>query len=215
MGTNYKGIDYSLGQSNINHETGIHYGVIPFKEVALVWFGESEACYFYSCPECGYEFGNDYPEKETCPECGIEFDDYTFDCLEPASFYFEDKEYSAEQGAEDVDIFILRSPYFTYSQYCSPCAPGAGYLMNPLNELDENNKTYCFGHDWFEDGKAPYPVYSVKTGGESGGIIKGRIGENESKKTTSLRWDGASRTAGGACVRSHRDCGSQVKRRES
>lgn len=25
-------------------------------------------------------------------------------------------------------------------------------------------KTYCVGHDWFEDGKAPYPVYSVATG---------------------------------------------------
>jgi len=26
------------------------------------------------------------------------------------------------------------------------------------------NACYCFGHDWFEDGKAPYPVYSVETG---------------------------------------------------
>ena len=25
-------------------------------------------------------------------------------------------------------------------------------------------KTYCFGHDWFEGGKAPYPVFNVKTG---------------------------------------------------
>jgi hypothetical protein len=25
-------------------------------------------------------------------------------------------------------------------------------------------KAYCLGHDWFDDGRAPYPVYSVETG---------------------------------------------------
>ena len=25
-------------------------------------------------------------------------------------------------------------------------------------------RAFCFGHDWFEEGKAPYPVFSVATG---------------------------------------------------
>ena len=76
----------------------------------------------------------------------------------------DNEEYTAYQSQDDPDIFIIKSPYFTYAQYCSPCAPGAVYLMNPLSEKIDQNKGYCFGHDWFESGKAPYPVYDVKTG---------------------------------------------------
>lgn len=43
----------------------------------------------------------------------------------------------------------------------APCAPGAGYLSNPC---PDGPKTYCFGHDWFENDVAPYPVYRVDTG---------------------------------------------------
>lgn len=42
--------------------------------------------------------------------------------------------------------------------YRSKLTPGAGNLDNPRND---GPKTYCLGHDWFEDGKAPYPVYLV------------------------------------------------------
>jgi hypothetical protein len=56
---------------------------------------------------------------------------------------------------------VLKSPYYTYANYCSPCVPGAGNL----DDIVEGEvKTYCFGHDWFEEEKAPYPVYSVATG---------------------------------------------------
>jgi hypothetical protein len=72
--------------------------------------------------------------------------------------------YKLRQGADDSDIFVLESPFFTFAQFCSPCAPGACYLRNPLDEPSEDNKCYCLGHDWFEDKKAPYQVYSVATG---------------------------------------------------
>ena len=29
---------------------------------------------------------------------------------------------------------------------------------------EDGERAYCFGHDWFEDKAAPYPVYSVATG---------------------------------------------------
>ncbi len=67
-------------------------------------------------------------------------------------------EYKATQSGDDSDIFILKSPYYTRAQFCSPCAPGACYLTNPC---EDGERAYCFGHDWFDDGKAPYPVFLV------------------------------------------------------
>ena len=32
--------------------------------------------------------------------------------------------------------------------------------------MPHDNRAYCLGHDWFDDNKAPYPVYSVETGRE-------------------------------------------------
>ena len=83
---------------------------------------------------------------------------------DPLGFYYNAEGYQAEQTHDDSDIFIIKSPYFTYAQFCSPCAPGAVYLTSYMNEAEDNPKGYCFGHDWFEAGAAPYPVYSVKTG---------------------------------------------------
>jgi hypothetical protein len=53
---------------------------------------------------------------------------------------------------------VVKSPFYTYAQFCSPCVPGAGNLDNPMAE---GVKTYCLGHDWFEGGVAPYPVWRV------------------------------------------------------
>jgi hypothetical protein len=61
----------------------------------------------------------------------------------------------------DFDIFVIKSPYYTFAQFCSPCVPGAGNLDNPM---PDGVKTYCLGHDWFDESRAPYPVYSVETG---------------------------------------------------
>ena len=140
--TDYQGIDYGLGRANINSLSGIRYGVIHQNEVLQSWADSSEPYY------------------------GKHTDDFTDDdweCAEPISYFIDDNEYEAE-CSDNVDIFITRSEYFTYAQFCSPCAPGACYLTSPLNDKVDNNKAYCFGHDWFEDGIAPYPVYSVKTG---------------------------------------------------
>jgi len=141
MKTNYVGTDYSFGKSNRNHETGIHYGVIQANHVGQAWYEDSEAYY----------------DTESC-QC----EEFMCDC-EPLSFYIDNDEITAEQTADDPDIFILKSKYFTYCQYCSPCAPGAGYLEN-YTDKDIGIKAYCFGHDWFEDEKAPYPVYDIETG---------------------------------------------------
>ena len=73
----------------------------------------------------------------------------------------------------DCDLMILKSPFYTYAQYCSPCVPGAGNLNHPFDGPIENwckaaeeagfPKVFCLGHDWFDDNTAPYPVFSVAT----------------------------------------------------
>lgn len=182
--TDYTGIDYGLGKTNINKDTGIRFGVIPANHVGQAWYDSSEADYGEpTCPYCGNELIKYHKAKETLnddidswPSEPHECDDFA--CLsckrligsesafsdEPHGFTLDDGEYKAEQSGDDCDIFILKAPFFTYAQFCSPCAPGACYLLNNLETPSDNNKAYCFGHDWFEDGKAPYPVYSVESG---------------------------------------------------
>lgn len=152
--TTYAGIDYGFGTTNIDPENGIRYGVIHQNDVLQAWADSSEA--EYPCSECEFEQGDD--------DCGC------CDC-EPIAFNYDDDGYLASADSMG-DIMILKSPYFTFAQFCSPCAPGACHLANPLEHRDaieggaklKNNRAYCFGHDWFEDGVAPYPVYEVATG---------------------------------------------------
>ncbi len=146
METQNAGIDYGCGLSNIDHVTGIRYGVISQNEVLQSWADSSEPFYIYTCPYCGTELKKK-GESRRCPSCHKKLTENDFDMLEPVSFFINDGEYSAEQSSDDPDIFITKSPYFTLCQYCSPCAPGAGYLMSPMKN---GIKAYCFSHDFFE-----------------------------------------------------------------
>lgn len=156
--TDYQGIDYGLGQANIDLETGIRYGVIPVNDIPYIW-DELEPVYFYICPYCGYEFGEEYPEQETCPECSYEITDLDFDCLEPIRWEYSNNEYSLVTY-DGIDLFVIKSPYYTYAQFCSPCAPGACYLPCPLSEPNPNNKCYCLGPEYFDD-NLPYEYWKV------------------------------------------------------
>ena len=156
------GLDYSLGRANVDKSNGIHFGVISQNEILQSWADSSKPI---------------YPEPETCETCngtglqldenGTEMDEPCVDCMgngtvdndvaEAIGFNYTEDGYEASCG-EDGDIFITKSPYFTLCTFCSPCAPGAGDIMSPT---PKGIKAYCFGHDWFESGKAPYPVYRV------------------------------------------------------
>lgn len=139
----YEGIDYGNGKTNRNVETGIRFGVINQNRVLQAWADSSVPKYY----------DGDGNEVE---EVG-DFD-------EPTLYEYEEEGYKAFAN-DDGDIFITESPYFTYAQFCSPCAPGACYLVNPIPERNENNKCYCFGKDWFEsEEEIPHPIYSVETG---------------------------------------------------
>lgn len=170
METSYKGIDYSFGQVNFDKSTGIHFGVIPMHSVCQAWCDDSEGYYgkpeASECPHCPERDTVDvqvenWGDTATCEVCHTEWEVELPDYAEPISHFIDDGEYKAEQSQDSCDIFVMRSPYYTHAQFCSPCAPGACYLLNPC---DSGEKAYCFGHDWFENGLAPYPVFNVATG---------------------------------------------------
>lgn len=170
--SDYLGLDYGFGVTNIDPETGIRYGIIPMNDVLQAWADSSETHYVPRCGTCGNDLpevgetpeGDDIPEvsgdDRYCTTCKhiVSNDDAFGD--EPDEVSLDDGEYKAFQDS-NMDIMILKSPYFTTCQFCSPCAPGAGYT---LNTVEDGVKAYCFGHDWFDSGRAPYPVYSVETG---------------------------------------------------
>lgn len=162
---NSPGIDYSHGLPmangrlpNRDHETGIRYGVIHVHMVTQAWSDSSEA--EYPCGEC-----DAWNHDDDC--C----DDDSFDC-EPVAWYYKDDGYEAFQSRDDCDIFVCKSPFYTYAQFCSPCAPGACYLANPIDCMDHetrqvlvSNRCYCLGPDWFDNDyePCPYPVWRVDT----------------------------------------------------
>jgi hypothetical protein len=163
------GIDYGLGQTNIDHKTGIRYGVIGSHALMPEALDDFEPDYGDpSCPGCGVaavEYDDDKhseyrdvgsSDDYACEDCQIRFSSDNAFPEEPLANILDDGEYKAEMG-EDGDVFVTQSPYFTLCGYCSPCAPGAGYLTNKA----EDCKAYCLGHDWFE-GQAPYTVYRVE-----------------------------------------------------
>jgi hypothetical protein len=179
VNTNNPGFDYGLGTTNIDTDTGIRFGVISSHDICQSWSDSSEAEYGDPhCPKCGNEAScstdedtPDFDEHEDikvsgcgdyyCSDCRYAFDGDEAYGDEPLGWKLDNGEYLATQSGDDSDIFVIKSPYFTHAQFCSPCAPGAGYLGNPCAD---GPKTYCFGHDWFDEGQAPYPVYRVADG---------------------------------------------------
>ena len=185
------GIDYGMGQSNID-ENGIHYGVIPSNDVLQAWADSSEGDYGApTCGECGNEAlpidDESIPDIDSAEDWQDEGRDYA--CLnckrsfwadeaygdESLAYILDDGEYKAECDSMG-DIFILKSPFYTFAQYCSPCAPGACYLRNVVDE--KGPRAYCFSPEWFDcwddeqstgefEGRktsCPYPVYRVADG---------------------------------------------------
>lgn len=173
----YAGIDYGLGQSNIDKGTGIRFGVISQHSIMPEATDDFEQDYGKpTCPTCG----NVIDETATLPEDFKTWENYTehgcddYACIHCKHLLDSSEVYSEESlgfsyerdgyvltNCLDSDIFVIKSPFYTFAQFCSPCVPGAGNLDTPV---EDGPKTYCLGHDWFEDGKAPYPVYSVATG---------------------------------------------------
>ena len=197
----YAGIDYGLGRTNVDVATGIRYGVISSHTIGQFWYEEAEADYGDpTCPECGNTARSADTEPSTeeyeqykrgCTDYACDTCKHTFD----SQWAFPDEAigYSYTQDGYnltsclDSDVMVLKSEYFTYAQYCSPCVPGAGNLDTELipeagqdpdrpivdvkayhSAAEEAGypRAYCLDHSWFEEGKAPYRVFRVSDGTE-------------------------------------------------
>lgn len=199
----YIGIDYGLGRSNIDKETGIRFGVISQRSINPdafddVWQNARDLSYENAVAQFRLRIGacdNDVALESVLKDFGISkrrishigdltnSDELTAGTVDEiwdqVSDSFNDS--YCDNGERDwlyesegykltnclsTDVMVLASPFFTYAQYCSPCVPGACNLDSPLELPWHNgaNKAYCLGHDYFEGGRAPYPVYSVATG---------------------------------------------------
>lgn len=152
------GIDYGLGKTNVDTTNGIRFGVISQHDVGPAWYDDADPYYGSPhCPKCRDELAEDIFDGHEC-ECGYIIDEVSEECFgdEPLLYCYKSKEYTAECG-DSGDIFITRSPYYTNCSFCSPCAPGAGYLTSDGDDC----KAYCFGPDWFDD-SPPHDIYRVK-----------------------------------------------------
>ena len=173
------GIDYGMGQTNIDKATGMRYGVIPMNDLSSFAWDDilvngddlDFAAYKQECKtsiataignaleELGLDRGNDAEELADGIVDDLEWDGYenTGDC---ARYAYDDGEVSIET-ASDGDVWVLKSLYYTYAPFCSPCAPGAGYLRDAGTD-DSNPKVYCLPKDWFDDEQGcPYPYWTV------------------------------------------------------
>lgn len=178
------GIDYGMGKTNIDTRTGIRYGVISQNTIDFqLWADCSELHYPGPfCPKCGNDAvatDSDGPDRDNyadglgcadyaCDSCQYVFDSSEAYSEEPTGATFENNEYLIE-SCLDSDLMVLRSPFYTYAPFCSPCVPGAGNLDDATKGPTFGNvKTYALGNDWFENG-APYVLYrvcdDVKVGG--------------------------------------------------
>lgn len=168
-----QGIDYGMGSVNVDKSNGIRFGLIGVHSLDQEFLGEFEADY------------GDVPDDQ---------DELYFEG-EPNGFYLKTDEMLAHMGSDGFGVWCERSPYYTYAKFCSPCAPGAGDLDNPLivnavspmfcgwgelcthTPLAENGeescihnqgfaKVYAFGHECFESNIAPYRVFRVSDNSE-------------------------------------------------
>lgn len=179
----YPGIDYGGPGSTVNRDlgSGIHYGVIGCNSVGQSLYDSQEFDYGPPhCPFCGTEIPEDLNQNDdqVCPHCGGEDIDVS-DCYpdEPAGWHIDDGEYVITDCLRN-DAMVIKSPYYTYAQFCSPCVPGAGNLDNAytpkrdglisrllpetvrmLAESAGFPKVFCLGYDWFDEfNPCPYPV---------------------------------------------------------
>lgn len=186
-----RGIDYGLGKTNVDQPSGIRYGVISPHSVSP----ESSECIWRDGENLTHKAAIDEQKASIRAALDKALDDLLpsewFDghkrverldqivdvVWEEIADDFNDFN-DGYQGDEDhyryaedgyvvetssLGLFVTKSPYYTLAAFCSPCAPGAGDLDAAC---EDGVKTYCLGHDWFDNEIAPYRVWSVESGEE-------------------------------------------------
>lgn len=167
------GIDYGMGQSNRDIQTGIRYGVISPHSVSPealddIYTQGDNLTYAAACDDIKSRVADALADiLRDCVSERYRQDiiDTTSDAIiESANLDGDgDDTYRYDRDGYVIEtsslgLFVTKSPYKTRARFCSPCAPGAGDLDSPDADGVE---TYCLGADWFEGGEAPYPIENV------------------------------------------------------
>lgn len=170
-------IDYGMGQTNIDKETGIRYGVINSNDLAshawdTITSDGTDLDYLDAIDNLTSElsraiksvledYATNFDETELA-ESIVEGLDFNLESTGDCTRYSYESDGLAFNVCSDGDVFVTKSPYFTLAAFCSPCAPGAGYLGS-----DGDVKTYCLSPDWFDsDSPMPYRCFTVADGTE-------------------------------------------------
>lgn len=164
------GIDYGMGQTNIDKNTGIRFGVIqinrlnPFAWEELekgkdldyqAWREEKIESIRQAIAGCfdGEVKKEDIDGESILDSLDIEYPEWSGDCIR---YEYKLDGYHLQTTANG-EIFVLNSPYVTRRGFCSPCAPGACHL-----ETEGGILCYCLGDDWFDDEfPCPYKIEPV------------------------------------------------------
>lgn len=158
-----------MSTPNIHPETGIRYGVICPSFVDQ-WYEWSHAVVDEQCPHCGsgkVEIIDDVNGGYRCEDCKATFMEDESEDITVVGRTYTTIRYKANQAVEGEEIIISESPYFTYARLCAPTFPNAGDLNSAIAIViseSDGYKTYCFGHTWYNNGAAPYPIYKVSDG---------------------------------------------------
>lgn len=180
MKTSYPGLDYSGPSSTTNRDplTGIRYGIISLRSLGeFAWeelerhgldqdFEDFRSGLSAKVRAAVAEALEDFPERfqnlvadeaaeSAASECGEHYQQSS-DCTR---YRYEHDGYVL-QVTGDGNLFVIKSPFVTNAQFCSPCVPGAGNLDSPCPDGPE---CYALGLDWFdEDNPCPYEPRPLK-----------------------------------------------------
>ena len=170
--------------ANYDEKTGIHYGVISPNSIS----GDAlnDICFGSNSTDPHYEAGKTElidDLKQFCEDHYLNFDQIDEDQFvdqfndqyenSGGQFDYEDSEYILHVSGDNFGIFVIKSPFYTYTRLCSPCAPGAGDLDAPLTGDDLINvmslknpfagaKTYCLPREYFDEySPIQYRYYNV------------------------------------------------------
>lgn len=182
------GIDYGMGLSYIDKETGIRYGVIHQNKISPYAFEDImnngtdvdfesfkedlqsslESAIKHELEERGLwsrrrttTLNNDPRQMAEEIVDNLEWDGYegTGDCTR----YEYNEDGYLLQTCSDGDIFVLKSKFVTRGPFASPCAPGAVYLDDATGD-EEMALSYCLDSSWFDrECPCPYPVFEKDT----------------------------------------------------
>ena len=148
-------------------DNGIHYGVIPIRDLDEFFiedFYDNSENIVMNIAESEIDeifeelktFVNDKGvnkeiEIETLKE-SIKYEIFeNWDESEDSRLYEHDG-YKIELIT--YDLFIAKSPYVTFGPLCSPCAPNAVYIADADGKY--GYMAYCLPDEFFPGGKAPY-----------------------------------------------------------